>query len=126
MRKRIAVGARVGGGPPPGYEWNVEYLTVAQKETFRFLTPAQYGHVVDQLRALAREEDPTHPTTVTVEDVEDIWELKEKGGPLGKINIRVFFFLVKDDRTIVILGAFKKENDGPTPPATRVSMRVRK
>ena len=114
------------GGPPPGHEWNVEYLSVAQHEALRFLTTAQYRHMVDQLRSLAREKDPTHPCTVRVENIEDFWELKDKGGPLGKINVRVFFFLVNDDRTIVVLGAFKKENDGLTPPATRVLMRARK
>ncbi len=126
MEKRIGVGLKQGSGPEPGFLWGVEYLTVATAEARSFLDERQYLHVVDQLRALAREEDPTHPATVKVRAVEDCHELKEKGGPLGRINVRVFFHVNKESHTILILGAIKKENDGPTPRATKRLMRIRK
>lgn len=129
MRQRIKTGARVGGGPQPGYKWNVEYLTIAADEA-SFLTETQYEHVVDQIRELARADDPSHPSTVTVSPVDDFLELKEKGGPLGKINLRVFFIVDKREgkKKIVLLGALKKENDGQIPKAKRrtISRRKRK
>ena len=124
-KKGIAIGAKVGGGRPPGYEWSVEYLSVAEDEARRFLNDAQYTHIVHQLQSLAREEDPTHPVTVAVAKVESFYELKEKGGPLGKINARVFFFVRQHSRAIVVLGAIKKEAEGQTPSATKRLMRRR-
>jgi hypothetical protein len=50
-----------------------------------------------QVKELAMEVDPTHPATVTVEAIEDFYELKEKGGILGKKNIRVFFGIDKQN-----------------------------
>lgn len=128
MRQRIKTGARIGGGPEPGYKWNVGYLTLAADES-RFLTETQYEHVVDQIRELAQADDPTHPSTVTVRQVEDFWELKEKGGPLGKINLRVFFIVDKREgkKKIVLLGVLKKENEGHIPKSKkRVISRRRK
>ena len=126
MKRRVKAGVREGAGPPPGYQWTVAYLTLAEDDAREFLDDGQYAHVVDQIRALAREEDPSHPLTVSVAAVEDFLELREKGGPLGRINVRVFFFLDKSNRTIVVLGAFKKEADGSTPNATKRTMARRK
>ena len=125
-KKGIAIGAKVGGGRRPGYEWAVEYLTVAEDEARRFLNDAQYTHIVHQLQSLARERDPTHPVTVVVAKVEDFHELKDKGGPLGKINVRVFFFVRRETRVIVVLGVIKKEAEGQTPNATKRLMKRRK
>ena len=123
VKKRMLVGAKVGGGPPPGYVWNVVHLSVARDEALKFLEEHQYEHLVDQFKALAREKDPTHPTTVDV--TSGCWELRDKGGPLGNVNTRVFFLVDKEDRSIVILGAFKKEAEGSTPRATKRLMKTR-
>ncbi len=120
----IKRGANVGGGPPPGFRWNVEYLTVAEDQARAFLTGAQVDHVIEQFRSLAGEPHPTHPLTVSVDAVADFHELRVKGGPLGKINGR-FFFIVHE-RTIVVLGAMKKESDGATSPATKRLMSARR
>ncbi len=125
IKKRLKAGLKERGGPPPGYAWSVSYLSVAADEARGFLTDAEYGHVVDQLKTLASEEDPTRPQMVLVEKVEDVYELKIKGGPLRKKNVRVFFF-VASGRRIVLLGCKKKENDGSMPPATKKLMNVRK
>ena len=37
MKRKVKVGVNVGGGPPPKYKWNVEYLKDARKETMGFL-----------------------------------------------------------------------------------------
>ena len=115
-------------GVPPGYLWNVPYLTLARDEAMGFLNEEQYAHVVDLLGALASEPSPTHANLVAVEAVEDFYELKDKGGILGKINLRVFFTVVPEEKAIVVLGAIKKESDGQTPTwaKTRIRYRLRK
>ena len=125
-KKKLKVGIQAGAGRAPGYNWTVLYLAVAREEASRFLGPAQYAHVVDQIKSLAREEDPTHPQTVSVDAIEDFFELREKGGPLGRTNVRVFFVLDKEAQAIVVLGAIKKEADGATPAGDRIRMRYRR
>ncbi|HEX8875270.1 MAG TPA: hypothetical protein VF777_00870 [Phycisphaerales bacterium] len=128
MAKPLKVGVQAGAGPLPGYLWSVYYLSSARDEAMGFLNEAQYAHVVDLLRSLASESDPTHPLTVTVEAVEDFYELKDKGGVLGKINLRVYFVVNQKEKAIVILAAIKKEEDGQTPnwAKTRVRYRLKK
>lgn len=128
MAKPLKVGVQAGAGPLPGYFWSVYYLSSARDEAMGFLNEAQYAHVVDLVRALASEPNPTHPVTVTVEAVEDFYELKDKGGVLGKINLRVYFTVNPKEKAIVVLAAIKKEEDGQTPNwvKTRVRYRLRK
>lgn len=128
MAKPLKVGVHAGAGPLPGYLWSVYYLSTARDEAMSFLNDAQYAHAVDLVRALASEPDPTHPVTVTVEAVENFYELKDKGGVLGKINLRLYFTVRQKDNAIVILAAIKKEEDGQTPSwaKTRVRYRLRK
>ena len=119
------IGVNVGDGPPPGYEWNVEIFDQAYDEARKFLDDAQYGHLAAQVRELAGQSDPTHSDTVDVRPIEDFHEIRDKGGLLRNINARVFFFVFKPTRSIIVLGAIKKENDGPTPTGDRLRMRRR-
>lgn len=125
MTKPLKVGVQAGAGPLPGYLWSVYYLSAARGEAMDFLNEAQYGHVVDLVRALASEPDPTHPVTVTVEAIEDYFELKDKGGVLGKINLRLYFTVSQQHRSIVILAAIKKEADGQAPNWVKIRVRYR-
>lgn len=128
MVKPLKVGLKAGAGPLPGYLWHVGYLSVARDEAAAFLNDEQYAHAVDLVRALASEADPSHPLTVTVEAVDNFFELKDKGGVLGKINLRIYFTFDSEQKTIVILAAIKKEAEGQTPTwvKTRVRHRLRK
>ena len=125
IKKRVQVGLKKGRGLPQGYSWSVSYLSIAADEAHRFLTEVEYGHVVDQIKTLAREKHPTCAKMVSVKKVEDVHELRIKGGPLRKKNVRVFFFVTTGGR-IVILGCKKKESDGSMPPATKKLMNIRK
>ncbi|HEV3166323.1 MAG TPA: hypothetical protein VGZ22_20020 [Isosphaeraceae bacterium] len=125
-RKAVKIGVKVGGGVPPGFLWNVEILNQAFDETMAFANEDQYAHLACQVRDLAMEEDPTHSNFLDVRSIEDFYELREKGGILQKLNVRVFYFPDKESRTIVILGSIKKENNGPTPTGDRLTMRRRK
>jgi hypothetical protein len=126
MYKEVRMGVRQGGGPPPGYKWNGEFLKLASMEGRRELEVDQYRHVVEQFWDLLREDDPTHSQSCSIDAVEDFFELRDKGGPLGRKNVRVFFFLHKRTRTLVVLGVIVKQNNGPTPLADRIRMRKRK
>ena len=100
------------------------YLTVAEQQVRKWLDDAQYEHLVDQVRALAEEDDPTHTQALDVRPVEDYHELRERGGPLGSIAVRVFFGIDKGRGSIVVLGVEKKKTR-QTPIATKVKMRNR-
>ncbi|MCX5689769.1 MAG: hypothetical protein NTV94_08305 [Planctomycetota bacterium] len=123
MVNPLKVGLRAGAGPLPGYAWTVAYLSIARDEAMDFLNDEQYAHAVDLVRALASEADPSHASVVTVEAIENFLELKDKGGVLGKINLRIYFIIDRGKKAIVILAAIKKEADGQTP--TWVKIRVR-
>lgn len=125
MAKPLKVGLQAGAGPLLGYLWSVYYLSVAREEAMAFLNDGQYAHAADLVRALASEADPTHPATVTVEAVEELYELKDKGGILGKINLRVYFTVSPKEKAIVVLGAIKKEAEGQTPAWVKIRIRNR-
>lgn len=61
-----------------------------------------------------------------MDQVEDFYELRDKGGILGGLNVRVVFALDRGRRALLVLGAIKKQNDGPTPKGDKVRMRRRK
>src|SRR6185312_1621667 len=123
-RKQLKTGVRKGGGRPPGYEWNVKFFDELHSEP-KCITDAQREHLIELIRHLAREEDPSHPLTVDVRAIDDFHELRDKGGVLGKINVRIYFYIDKPTRTIVVLGADKKEEDGQTSQAVKIRMRYR-
>lgn len=124
-KKPVKVGVKVGGGPPPGYLWNADILDCAFDEAMGFLDADQYEHLAAQVRELATQEDPTHSETIDVQPIEDFYEIRDKGGVLVRINARVFFFVRKSTRTIIVLGAINKKNDGPTPIGDRRRMKRR-
>jgi hypothetical protein len=126
VRKPVKIGVKQGDGPPPGYRWNIDLLDQAFQEAMAFLDEGQYGHMANQVRELARQEDPTHSDTVDVRPIEDYFEIRDKGGILRKINVRVFYFVHKPSRKIVVVGVIKKENNGPTPQGDKIRMRRRR
>ncbi len=123
-RRTLKTGFRVGGGPPPGYAWGSLFFDEAEKEASG-LNKAQYAHILQQIRELGHEDDPSHPQTIDVDAIEDFHEMRDKGGVLGKINFRVYFYLDHANRVIVILGADKKEEDGQTSAHVKAKMRNR-
>jgi hypothetical protein len=52
--------------------------------------------------------------------------LRDTGGVLGGLNVRVFFCLDKKRSALVVLGTIKKQNNGPTPKGARIRMARRK
>jgi hypothetical protein len=95
---------------------------LAFEEAIGFLDPDQYEHLAAQVRELAGEVDPTHSETIDIRPIENFYEIRDKGGVLGKINARIFFLVRKSTRTIVVLGAIIKKNDGQNPIGDRRRM----
>jgi hypothetical protein len=125
--KPISVGVREGAGPPPGYKWSVWILNSAFDEAMSFLAPVQYEHLAMQFKELASQDDPTHSVSISVRSMspESYCELRDKGGVLGNINVRVFFGVDKDSRAIIVLGSINKKNDGSTPMGDVIRIRRR-
>ncbi len=93
----------------------------------QFLTSPQYRHISLQYQDLARQTDPAHPSfkIVDVRSIGEYFELRDKGGVLGKINFRGYFYIDKEKKRIVVLGADKKERENQTGLAIKERMEYR-
>jgi hypothetical protein len=100
-------------------------LDVAFEESMSFLTRPQYVHFAQQFKELAQSSDPTHSDTISLDKIEDFYEMRDKGGVLGPLNVRIFFDVDAGKRAIVAVGAIKKQNNGPTPQGDKIRMRRR-
>lgn len=105
--------------------WRLGYLEVAAEEGRKLLNDEQYDHAVDQFEALATEVDPTRSLTADVQAIDRFYELRDKGGILGKINLRVYFTVETARKIIVVLGVYKKEDEKQAPKWLIVKMRNR-
>jgi hypothetical protein len=123
--RELKVGVWKGDGPAPGYLWNIAIIDFVFDEAMKFLDEAQYHHLAEQFKDLARTEYPSYSLTVSVDAVEDFYELRDKGGILRNLNVRVFYYIDKRTQTIVVVGAILKKNDGPTPQTVKVRIRRR-
>ena len=100
-------------------------INSVHKEAMDLLTPLQHKHMALQVKELAMQGDPTRSETVSLDRIEDFYEIRDKGGPLGGLNVRLFFGVDDERRTLVILGVITKQNSGPTPAGDKVRMRNR-
>ena len=121
----MKIGVLEGSGRAPGYQWNVAVIDFVFEETISLVGPAGYQHLAMQFRELAFQGDPTHSDTVDVRQIENFWEIRDKGGPFGGANVRCFFGVDDAMRSLVPLGTIKKQNNGQTPLGDRVRMRGR-
>lgn len=116
---------RAAKGPLHGAVWTLSYVDAVDRDANKFLDADQISHVIQQFESLAYEVDPTHPATQSVEPIDIFYELRDKGGILGKINFRGFFAVLQSTRTILVLGCFKKEAEDKTPGYIVARMRNR-
>lgn len=104
--------------------WKLGYLDVSSKDA-DFLTDEQYDYVVDQFFDMADFHDPLQCQTVDVRRFEDCFVLHDKGGILGKINLRVYFTILWDKKAIIVLASFKKEAENQVPRAMKMRIERR-
>jgi hypothetical protein len=124
-KSSLKIGVHLGDGAPPGFQWNIGILDFVFDEAMKFLDEGQYSHLAEQFQELAYQADPSRSLTVSVDAIDDFYELRDKGGILGGLNVRVFYCIDKVTRAIIVIGAITKQNDGPTLNAVKIRMRRR-
>ncbi len=96
----------------PRYE--VVVLQAAVDDARKFLSQVQYAHAVSLVRRLVWFGDAKKIADLDIRRLDrKLWELRDKGGVLGRLNLRVFFSVLSDE--VVVLKTYKKEEDGQTP-----------
>jgi len=100
--------------------WNVDVLDCAHQEAIAFLSEEQHACLRELVKELARWPEPSNQPLIDVRRVADVFEIRDKGGLLGKINVRIFFCIDHDTRTIAVLSVINKKNDGPTPKVDKI------
>ena len=60
-----------------------------------------------------------------IEPIDGIYELKEKGGLLGNINLRLYFDVYQDTGEVVLAKAYKKDEEGSPPRAVVLNAQTR-
>jgi hypothetical protein len=103
----------------------VVVLNIAAKEGADELTAGQYLHVKDQIKQLVGFGRQEFESQLRIEKFGEFWELKEKGGVLGKKNIRVYFKYHEEANEVVVLSTYKKEDDGQAPDHIRIRLKNR-
>jgi hypothetical protein len=99
----------------PRKVWIVVALDVAKREGQKILNKAQYQHIKEVLKRLVDFGNDEELSDLAIEPIASFWELKEKWGILGRINLRVYFGTFPEDMELVIAKTYKKEDDGKAP-----------
>ena len=120
-RRKVATGK----ADPENTSYRLRPLAQAKRDARKFLNDFQYWHLVSIVRQLKHWSDLKWQNLLSIKAIDTFHELREKGGPLGKINARVFFWVDENNREIWILGAYKKEEEGQTPRHIVLKMRGR-
>lgn len=110
---------------PPGH-YKVGYIPKAQKEGQKLLNEVQYAYAVRQAQRLRFWDDSEEMGLLRIEAVDEFHELKMKGNVLGKTNLRVFFAVFDDEKLVVVLGVYKKEEEDELPRHVIIGMRNRR
>jgi hypothetical protein len=112
---------------PPGdsNKWAVIVLDAAKKEGHRLLTDTQYEHIVEIVKRLTDFGNAEELRDLDIQPISSFWELREKWGPLGKINLRIYFGTMPEVQELIIAKAYKKEEEGQTPAYVIVSVENR-
>lgn len=128
MSKRMPKKGRVSSGAATGRRrFEVKFLENAETDARKILNDGQWLYVSGVIRRLEEFGNRMATSDLRLEKMtDDLWELKLKGNTLGRLNVRVFFSPLADDREVVVLGVIKKEQDGKTPPHILTRMQNRR
>ena len=98
-----------------GDGWDIYVLKAAKNEGHKILNDTQYEHIVGVLKRLTAWENKQEIADLKIERIESFYELKDKGGVLGRLNLRVYFAALPENKDIIVLKTYKKEEDGACP-----------
>ena len=124
-KPEVKIGVNEGGGEPPGFIWSVWVLNSANSEIRKTFSAPAVEHLILQMEHLADEVSPSRSVTLSIDKIEEFYELRDKGGVLGNVNARIFFGIDHKEKAIVTIGGIKKQNNGKTPIGDVVRMRRR-
>ena len=122
--------SEAGDGGSDGQGKPIEPLTVvvlalAKDEGAEILTEFQYWLTVGIVQRLCEFGDKKATADLRISPLGDFWELKLKGGYLKKINLRIYFAHVPEQRETVILKTYKKEEDRQVSPHVIITLEDR-
>lgn len=84
--------------------WGVIVLDAAYREAKKVLGEGvKYDHARSLVRQLATQDDPTHSEELDVVAVFDFFEIRDWGGVLYPVNLRIYYLVDRENRRIVIL-----------------------
>lgn len=84
-------------------------------EGHKELNDVEYWHIVKILRKLVDFGDTTTMSELDIRSIDGIYELREKGGLLGKKNMRFFFDVFTKEGKVVVAKAYRKDEEDQTP-----------
>ena len=103
----------------------VSVLASAKKQGRKVLSARQYLHAIELVKQLADFNDPAAVADLRIEPIEDFYELKDKGGLLGKINLRIYFGYFPKLNEIVVVHVYKKEQECQLPRHIIITVQAR-
>ena len=124
-RTPLKLGIAANPNSNPARYWSCWGLDIGWTEIRKEFSSVEYEHLVQQFRLLATEVSPSISKCLSIDKVEDFFELRDKGGVLGNTNARIFYGIDSDRGAVITLGGIKKQNNGPTPLGDKVRMRRR-
>lgn len=96
-----------------------------KSEARSMLTENQYWESVQLVKRLAGFGNPAETADLSIRKFGEFWELRLKGGFLKRINLRIYFAYVAERREVVVLMAYKKEEDRRTCPSVKLTLEDR-
>ncbi|HMO35276.1 MAG TPA: hypothetical protein PKA06_04465 [Gemmatales bacterium] len=77
------------------------------------------------MKELARASNPRTSELIDIDQIESFYELRDKGGILGKLNVRVYFCVDDSRKRIVCLSTWIKKKEGSTPDFIKLRVKRR-
>jgi hypothetical protein len=124
--KKTAIATRLPEPKEKALRQNVVVvIAIAKGEGRELLSDPQYLYVTDILKRLVYFLEPSEINDLSIDSVEDFYELRLRGTALGKKNIRIYFSYFKDTNEVVVVRVWQKDNQDKTPQFIKVNVRTR-
>jgi hypothetical protein len=130
MKRRRTSRQCAGAGPRHSGDGQFEPRTVvaiseSKDEANAILDEVQYWEAVQLVKRLDGFGNPKETSDLSIRQFGDFWELRLKGGFFKRINLRIYFAHVAERNEIVVLMAYKKEEDRRTCPSIKYTLEDR-
>ncbi len=89
------------------------------------LNDGEYWHCVAILKKLRWFRDAAKCAQLKIKPIDGIFELSERGGLLGKKNIRFYFKTIDEMDELVVLKTYRKDEEDQTPRHVIINAKTR-